>query len=291
MKKILVPVDFSGQTEITCRYAIEFARPTGAEIMLFHTYFDQIILADSSFPDTLDMSTVYNEELMKDIFRVSERNMMELENRLSEVLKEEGITHISILSKVTSGELAHELKEVCQEFHPDLVVMGTTGEGRSAGVWGKVSTYIISHAKVPVLTVPDMQKFRGFGTIMLTTDLSDETAVMITGLLKIFAPFSFRIRAVHFLTRTKKTDEYTKMKELQQRFEAEEKKGLVTFEMVETEDDNQKAIDSYVVDRKIDLIAFYPHKRSLLYMMFTKNITKKNLYAAKVPLLAIPVKS
>ncbi|MEI7664149.1 MAG: universal stress protein, partial [Bacteroidota bacterium] len=75
MKKILVPVDFSSHTEITCRYAIEFAKAYSAEIRLFHTYFDQIIIADTSFPDTLDMSTIYNEELMKEIFRQAERNM------------------------------------------------------------------------------------------------------------------------------------------------------------------------------------------------------------------------
>ncbi len=37
MIKILLPVDFSGHTEITCRYALEFARCGGAEIKLFHT--------------------------------------------------------------------------------------------------------------------------------------------------------------------------------------------------------------------------------------------------------------
>ena len=82
MKKILVPVDFSSHTDITCRYALEFAKPFGAEIKLFHTYFDQIIIADTSFPDTLDMSTIYNEELMKEIFRQAEHHMEELEEKL-----------------------------------------------------------------------------------------------------------------------------------------------------------------------------------------------------------------
>ena len=89
MKKILVPVDFSNHTDITCRYAIEFAKAYGAAIMLFHTYFDQIIIADTSFPDTLDMSTIYNEELMKEIFRQAERNMLELEEKLNILIKKE----------------------------------------------------------------------------------------------------------------------------------------------------------------------------------------------------------
>jgi len=87
MKKILVPVDFSNHTDISCRYALEFAKATGAEIKLFHTYFDQIIIADTSFPDTLDMSTIYNEELMKEIFRHAQHNMQELEEKLTNLIK------------------------------------------------------------------------------------------------------------------------------------------------------------------------------------------------------------
>jgi len=67
MKKILVPVDFSGHTDITCTYALELAQKYGAEIRLFHTFFDQFIIADSSFPESIDMSTMYNEEFLKEI--------------------------------------------------------------------------------------------------------------------------------------------------------------------------------------------------------------------------------
>jgi len=38
MKKILVPVDFSGHTEITCKYAMELAKAYSAEIHIFHTF-------------------------------------------------------------------------------------------------------------------------------------------------------------------------------------------------------------------------------------------------------------
>ena len=84
MKKILVPVDFSLHTDITCQYALELASIYGAELKLFHTYFDQIILTDASFPETLDMTTLYNEQLMREIFRQSEASMKELQEKLEE---------------------------------------------------------------------------------------------------------------------------------------------------------------------------------------------------------------
>jgi len=290
MKKILVPVDFSGHTDITCRYALEFAKVKGAEIRLFHTYFDQIILADTSFPDTLDMSTMYNEELMKEIFHLAERNMLELMERFQALVEKEKAENVTITTSLVGGEIDHELKEICIEFKPDLVVMGTTGKGNNINVWGKVSTFIIDHARIPVLTVPEIRSYKGFENILFAADLSDANAKTIEDILTLFAPFQFKITVAHFITKTKPTDAYDRMKVLQQRFGKEEKSNQLCFEIIEVEEDNQKAVDKVVTEKGIDLIVFQPHKRSLLYMVFTKNITKKNLFATNVPLLSIPGK-
>jgi nucleotide-binding universal stress UspA family protein len=288
MKKILLPVDFSGHTDITCRYAIEFAKVYGAEIKLFHTYFDQIIIADTSFPDTLDMSTIYNEELMKEIFRQAERNMDELEEKVNNLIKKENILNITISSTVTGGELEQELNAICEDFHPDLVVMGTTGRGDNLNIWGKVSSFIINQAKVPVITVPEIKNFHGFETIMFAADLSEGNAATISGLIDLFSPFSSRIHVVHFVARSKQTDAYVRMKALQMKFGKEDKTEQLHFEVIEVAEDNQSAVDQFVSAKKIQMIAFQPHKHSMLYMFFTKNITKKNLFATNVPLLSVP---
>ncbi|MEI7620875.1 MAG: universal stress protein [Candidatus Falkowbacteria bacterium] len=288
MKKILIPVDFSGHTDITCKYALEFARVYGAEIKLFHTYFDQIIIADTSFPDTLDMSTMYNEELMKEIHHQAMRNMEELSEKVTEMIKKENLSNVTLSSNVTGGEIEHELKEFCHEFRPDLVVMGTTGKGNNINVWGKVSTFIIDHAKVPVLTVPELKSYRGIKSLMFAADLSEANPSSISGILELFAPFNCKLHVVHFITKSKNSDAFDRMKALQMKFGKEEKAGQIIFEVIEYTDDNQKVIDLFVHERNIDIIAFQPHKRSLLYMVFTKNITKKNLFATNIPLLAVP---
>ncbi|MDP1621521.1 MAG: universal stress protein [Bacteroidales bacterium] len=288
MKRILVPVDFSSHTDITCRYTIEFAKAFGGEIKLFHTYFDQIIIADTSFPDTLDMSTIYNEELMKEIFRQAGRNMEELEEKVNNLINKENLTGIQVSSTVTGGELEHELKGICSEFHPDLIVMGTTGKGKNVNIWGQVSTFIIDHAKAPVLTVPDIKSFHGFKAIMFAADLSDGNAASIAELIDLFSVFSAKIHVVHFIIKVKQSDAYVRMKILQMKFGKEEKTDQVCFRVIEVAEDNQAAVDQFVAENKIEMIAFQPHKRSRLYMFFTKNITRKNLFATNVPLLAIP---
>jgi len=289
MKKILIPIDFSGHTEITCAYALEISRNEGAELRLFHSFFDQIIIADSSFPDAIDMSTMYNEELLKEIFHHAERNMNELKEKLEQDIIKKKLQNISVSTSLAGGEIEHELKELYQDFQPDLIVVGTKGLGKNLNVWGKVATFVINHSKVPVMAIPEIQRFLGFGKIMMAADLTDENADSMRKTLEIFRPYSAKLFCVHFLSKTKQKDEREKMKLLRKKFEAEEKSGLITFEMREIEEDNQKTIDQFVKDFAIEMIVFQPYKHGIFYRLFTKNITKRNLFATNIPLLAIPV--
>lgn len=289
MKKILIPIDFSGHTEITCAYALEISRNESTEIRLFHSFFDQIILADSSFPDAIDMSTMYNEELLKEIFHHAERNMLEVKEKLEKDLDHKGVNNVTVTTTITGGEIENELMELYRDFHPDLIVVGTTGMGKNLNVWGKVSTFIINHSKVPVLTIPEIRQFLGFKKIMMAADLSEENANSIHKIIDIFKPYSAKLFCVHFLSKTKQSDEHDKMKLLRKMFEAEEKSGLISFEMREVEEDNQKTIDQFVKDFAIEVIVFQPYKHGIFYRFFTRNITKKNLFATNIPLLAIPV--
>jgi nucleotide-binding universal stress UspA family protein len=288
MKKILVPVDFSQHTDITCQYALELASTFGAELKLFHTYFDQIILTDTSFPETLDMTTLYNEQLMREMFRQAETSMKELHEHLDSILNEKQIRNVTITSHVTGGEVEHELISIYNDFKPDMIVIGTTGKGNNLNVWGKVSTFIIDHVKVPVFTIPVMKSFKGFGNVMFAADLSEGNRVSIMTLLDIFKPFGNQVHVVHFCSQANLEDADIKMKALQSGFINEAAEGRIHFNLIEIEGENQETIDQCVKGKLINLIAFQPHKRSLLYMMFTRNITKKNLFATNVPLLALP---
>ena len=79
------------------------------------------------------------------------------------------------------------------------------------------------------------------------------------------------------------------MEALRKTFQKEEKSGKITFRLVEVTDDKQTAINKVIEDQSIDLIAFQPHKHSFFYNLFTRKITKKDLQATNIPLLALPV--
>lgn len=289
MKKILLPVDFSGHTEIACTYALEIAGKGGAVIRLFHTYSDQFIIADSSFPDAIDMSTMYNEELLKEVFHQSEKKMEALQESLEEKVRKDKRTDIEFQITVVGGEIESELSDLIVEFQPDLVVMGTRGTGKTLNMWGRVSTHIINHSRIPVLTVPEMKKFKGFQKIMLAADLTDLNEASVNKIFSLFSEFPFQLSCIHFLMKDDKTGDNEKMEALRKTFQKEEKSGKITFRLVEVTDDKQTAINKVIEDQSIDLIAFQPHKHSFFYNLFTRKITKKDLQATNIPLLALPV--
>jgi nucleotide-binding universal stress UspA family protein len=289
MKKILVPVDFSGHTDIACTYALEIAGKGGALIHLFHTYSDQFIIADSSFPDAIDMSTMYNEELLKEVFHQSEKKMECLQAALEEKVKKNNWKKIEFQSTVVGGEIESELNDLVKAFEPDLVVMGTRGTGKTLNMWGRVSTHIINHSRIPVLTVPELKKFRGFQKIMLAADLSGKNEESVQKIISHFSDFPFHLSCIHFLIKEDASEENEKMEKLRKAFEKEEKSGKISFEMIVVDTDKQTAINRVIENKAIDLIAFQPHKHAALYSFFTKKITKKNFQATNVPLLALPV--
>jgi nucleotide-binding universal stress UspA family protein len=291
MNKILVPVDFSGHTDITCTYALELAQKFGAEIRLFHTFFDQFIIADSSFPESIDMSTMYNEELLKEILHQAEKSLESLYCKLEERIRKEKIQNVTISKSLTGGEIEREVITICEDYKPDIIVMGTRGEGKNLNVWGKVSTYIINHVNVPVMTIPEIKKYMGYSKIMFSADLDDGNFIALKKILEIFQPFKSHVHCVHFLLKPNQKEQLERMNHLKKSLSDHPAAANLTFEVINVSDEIQKSIDTFIHDNAINLIAFQPHKRSMFYGVFTKTITKKNLFATNIPLLAVPVES
>lgn len=54
MKTILVPTDFSANAEHAIRYAVIFAKPFGAKVVLFHSYLLPVYATDLPLPVATD---------------------------------------------------------------------------------------------------------------------------------------------------------------------------------------------------------------------------------------------
>jgi hypothetical protein len=149
---------------------------------------------------------------------------------------------------------------------------------------------IVNHVKVPVLMIPEIKSFMGFQNAMIAIDLSEENHMMIDKVVDMLSPFNTRLYCVHFLQQTKtREEEKLRFEALKKHFVKGKRYSNLLFEMVEVEENNQKAIDTYLEQHDIKLIGFQPHKRSFFYSLFTTKITKKNFFSTNIALIAIPL--
>jgi hypothetical protein len=288
MKKFLIPVDFPGNTDLVASYTLELSRDEETEICLLHTFFDQFMVADNSFPDSINMSTMYNEELLKEIMREAEKNLDQAAGVFTEKIDAANRKNVRITKKLTSGDLLQELRIICDEFLPDMVIFDLAEGDEKVMFREKVSTHFINHTSVPVLAIPAAKKFGGFRNIMFATDLIPGNAQAIKTVNEIFKPFGSNLHCVHFLLKKKEKDEREKMEELKSSL-GEDLAGKISFDIVPAGADIQTSVDNYIKENNISLVAFQPHKKNLFYGIFNRTVTKKNLFATHVPLLAVPV--
>ncbi len=284
MKKILVPVDFSENTECACNYAIHFAEKEEIEIVLFHAYMYPIATADMT-DDVVDSSALITPEIMDSIERAAKAGMKRLKDKLEKKLSTENIKTIQLKTKVTNGMVEYQIIDLCDTYHPDMVIMSSTGQGHKSGrLLGSVALKILEHAPIPMLTIPDNTEYQKIQNVLYMTDFDTSDISAIENLVHILDSIKVKIHCLHVEHSKKDLINNMLTDYLKEHFEDEFKKGIMFFEIVQDKD-VLKAVEEYITDKKINLVALLHHKRGLLSHLFHPNMTKKLFYHMGQPLL------
>ncbi|MBI1822581.1 MAG: universal stress protein [Nitrospirae bacterium] len=138
IKKILVPTDFSPESERLLKYAVMTAKSFGARIHLFH--------AIEPFPYTTTdaFMVVDNSEALKSIADSLIKNFTSL-------LRKQGIP---VKASMSVGSPAREIVMKAVQEKVDLIIMGTHGRtGVEHVLLGSVAEKVVRMAKCPVLTI------------------------------------------------------------------------------------------------------------------------------------------
>jgi nucleotide-binding universal stress UspA family protein len=154
--KILLPVDGSDASLEAVRQALRMVRE-GLQASL--------VLANVQEPATLyEMLLAHDPEV---IDQVSAKAGLHLLEPAQALVREAGVP---FEIEVASGDPAHTLIDILENFGCDMVVMGARGQGRlRSALLGSVSHEVLHAAPVPVLIVKQAAADEAEGTA------SDET--------------------------------------------------------------------------------------------------------------------
>ncbi|HAQ65726.1 MAG TPA: hypothetical protein DCR43_07740 [Bacteroidales bacterium] len=286
MKKILVPVDFSDHTDVTCRYAVAIASANGGEIMLFHTYFDQMIITGGTYPDSIAAQAAVDVQMIAEIRETAEKEMEKLVESIKKIIDPQAV--VNVVWSMEGGDAATGIVEICTTYYPDLIIIGAQGRGLKDPFSGSTAEIIMRHTTVPVLAIPSSAGFDGFSQIMYSAGLVEGTENDLRFIFDFFGSLNPVVHCVHLHCSGNEQFDDVKLDRLKQLFAKEIADGKIVFGLYECENHRQGLV-TFLESTQIGMIAFKLHKTSLFGLLFSSRLSRKDLFKAKLPLLAFPV--
>ena len=286
MKRILVPVDFSSHTDISCHYALSVAKVTGAEIILFHSFFDQIYFSDGGFTTGFESGILLTDEIILDFYRQKELKLNQIAEEMKTSLSPSERNSLNITCRMESGDPEVQILNAIHKLEPDLIVMGSGGMGKKRILSGSVARRIIDNTNIPVIAVPDLEEVRRIRNVVYMTTFNPADSDVITEIDTILAPFHVSIFCLHLTGDEDIPAVQQNIKNLADSPLLKKLEGRISFHILD-HDDQQETLRNFIVEHEIDLIAFIPHKRNILKSIFFQGITKEDLFLNSIPIMSI----
>ena len=140
--RILVPVDFSGESGRAIEYAVALAKKVGGAIELLHVVEDPI--ASGAWGAEAYVMNV--PELLAELVEEAARRLGSIKAGCDQT--------VPIETRVVTGPPARTIVAIAEGEKPGLIVMGTHGRtGLSHVLLGSVAERVVRTAPCPVLTV------------------------------------------------------------------------------------------------------------------------------------------
>lgn len=146
MKRILVAVDRSEPSFRAVEMAADIAVKYGAELLLLTA------IRDVGLPDPGIEAYARIEHIKDGPAALQVESMRDALSEVGERAKAKGVRKVSV--DVVVGDAAEEILTSAKDRQADLIVMGSRGHGRLAGLLlGSVAQKVVALASCPVLVV------------------------------------------------------------------------------------------------------------------------------------------
>ena len=271
MKDILVPIDFSEASFNAMHYAAFLANAFSANLIVVHAY-----TGTQGFDETLD-NKVYDS-----IEELDEANEQFLKNEINGVIRNFTIKAEGIISK---GNAAAVIKEVAEQRHASLIVMGMKGKGESNSIFGSTTTTMISKVEMPLLIVPQNAPYQALHNITIASDFKNEKLPasydIVTSIVEKFNAF------VQILNIRKKHEELSGTIISDKHSAAQLWDNHAhSFNIIEA-DDIEEGINQFLHSKPTDMLVMIARKKSFLDRILGVSHTKAMTRQVEVPLLVL----
>lgn len=286
VRRILVPVDFSETSIRAAHYALELARTLKADIRLMNAWFNT---ANEGFMfNEMFAFQVNLETIMKEQEKNAGDKLAELATELKQRIRNERIKGVEVDYDLVRGAAVEAVLGIVEDYKPGLIVMGTKGKNREGiGLIGSTTARLIEKSPVPVLAVPsgyDSGSFFSPTSIAYITSFDETDLHALNRLIAFVRPFRVKIYCLHIHPGGDYILDTVRMKKMREYFTESHADLDIECGLIES-DDVLEGLESFVQDKKVDVLALVSRKRNLLTQLLKPSLTRKLLFQTEIPLL------
>ena len=287
-RRVLIPIDFSDYSLKACELGINYAHVTGAEVMIMHAYFSPFFPSAIPIGDTMAYQ-VNEEETVQQILRRVHADMDSLRADLDRRMEEGDLPRVKYDCVLREGLPEEEIIAYSKEYRPSLIVMGTRGKSqKEADLIGSVTGEVIEVTRVPVLAIPEKVPFtdlRDVRNIAFATSFSQRDLVAFDEFMELIKGFEMDIHIFNISTSKDEWDEI-RLSGVRDYFKKQYPHAHISHTVL-ADGDLLLAVEKFVREQKIDVIALTSYRRNIIARMFNPSIARRMLFHTDTPLLVI----
>ncbi|MDC6350266.1 universal stress protein [Zeaxanthinibacter sp. PT1] len=275
MKTIIVPLDFSEQSENALQVAASLARKHDSEILVLHMLeLNQAIISSTEG---------YYQEHTVFLLKLAEK-------RLSEFLDKPFLKGVKITPVIKHFKVFSEVNEVAEKHNASLVVMGSHGsDGLEELFIGSNAEKVVRHSTVPVLVIK--KKIEDFQpkTMIFASDFEMESVPAFKRAKDFAKLLNMDVKPLFVNT---PGDDFLSSREIYQKI-SEFQSEAVSGESVEIYQDYsvEQGVLNFAEDYNADIIGISTHGRKGLSHFFMGSIGEDIANHSNIPVVTFKIPS
>lgn len=281
MKNILLPTDFSDNSWNAIRYAIQLFENDQCTFHLFNAYTP--VVYDLTY---VLLASPSQFGLRDPIREASREHLSELEIRILEEFGTNANHKFETIARFDT--LLSGIKDLIDERHIDLIVMGTKGAtGAKKILFGSNTVQVFKEIKFPILAVPSNFEYVVPQEILFPTDLEVKfNDIQLHVLKEIAVLHNAKINAMHVRTGHGLSEVQDQNKLMLQTFFAK-----MNYEFHDVDDmDIPIAINKFQEEYTVNMLVMINNKQSFFENLFFKDTINQIGFYLNIPFLVIPSK-
>ena len=287
--EVLIPVDFSDYTLLTCEFGFKLAHDLNCSVKLMHIFFTPFYPAAIPFSDAFAMPAT-DKDIYQDIRDKTEKDMKALHQKIEDRIVDGTLPNVPYTTTLIEGLPEEEIISYSKKYKPEAIVMGTRGKNaQESNLIGSVTAEVMDGCRTPIFAVPEDSKVRNISElkrIVFLTNFQEREFDAFDIMMKFLKPYPVKLYLAHL---AKKEDVWNEIKlsGLQKYFTETYPHLQAEYRLIDQSESLEESIEDFIKKNNVDMISLSSSRRGIFARMFNPGIARRMIFHSDTPMLVI----